>query len=89
MARNTWALVSGRVQKLPNHGEAFPMFMLWILKNLSKEEVEEWALISWAIWSARNRFIFEGHQQSPQHIRSEALLLLREYHQANTTISPL
>uniref|UniRef100_A0A2N9ELG4 Reverse transcriptase zinc-binding domain-containing protein n=1 Tax=Fagus sylvatica TaxID=28930 RepID=A0A2N9ELG4_FAGSY len=84
MARNTWALVPGRVQKLPNHAEAFPSFMLWILQNFSKAEVEEWALISWAIWSARNRFIFEGHHQSPQQIRSEALILLRDFRQANT-----
>jgi hypothetical protein len=52
MARNTWALVPGRVQKLPNQGEDFPRFMLWIFQNFSKTEVEEWASISWAIWSA-------------------------------------
>ena len=84
MARNTWALVSGRVQKLPNQRDDFTRFMLWIFQNFSNEEVEDWATTSWAIWSARNCYIFETHQKSPQHIRREALLLLREYCQANT-----
>ena len=84
MARNTWALVSGRVQKLPNQRDDFTRFMLWIFQNFSNEEVEDWATTSWAIWSARNCYIFETHQKSRQHIRREALLLLREYCQANT-----
>jgi hypothetical protein len=89
MARNTWALVPGRVQKLPNQGEDFPRFMLWIFQNFSKTEVEEWATISWAIWSARNCYIFEAHQKGPQQIRMEALLLLRKYRLANTPNSSL
>ena len=89
MARNTWALVPGRVQKLPNQGDDFARFMLWMFQNFSKDELEDWAITAWAIWSARNCFIFEAHQKSPQHIRREALLLLREYHQAKTPNSAL
>ena len=89
MARNTWALVPGRVQKLPNQVEDFPRFMLWIFQNFSKKEVEDWATTSWAIWSARNCYIFEDHQKNPQQIRTEALIHLREYHHANTPNSPL
>jgi hypothetical protein len=89
LARNTWALVPGRVQKLPNQGEDFPRFTLWIFQNFSKKEVEDWATTSWAIWSARNCYIFEAHQKGPQQIRTEALLLLREYRHANTPNSPL
>uniref|UniRef100_A0A2N9IM41 Reverse transcriptase domain-containing protein n=1 Tax=Fagus sylvatica TaxID=28930 RepID=A0A2N9IM41_FAGSY len=89
MAQNTWALVPRRVQKLPNQGDDFARFMVWIFQNFSKEAVEDWATTSWSIWSARNCYLFEAHQKSPQFIRTEALNLLREYRQVHTPNRPL
>uniref|UniRef100_A0A2N9FCX4 Reverse transcriptase zinc-binding domain-containing protein n=1 Tax=Fagus sylvatica TaxID=28930 RepID=A0A2N9FCX4_FAGSY len=49
LARNTWALVQGRVQKLPNQGGDFSIFMLRMFQDFPKAEIEEWAITSWAI----------------------------------------
>jgi hypothetical protein len=88
LARNTWALVPGRMQKLPNRGDDFARLMVWIFQNFPKEAVEEWATTAWSIWSARNCYLFEAHQKSPQFIRIEALNLLRDYHQAHAANRP-
>lgn len=88
LAQNTWALVPGRMQKLPNQGDDFARLMVWIFQNFPKAAVEEWATIAWSIWSARNCYLFEAHQKSPQFIRTEALNLLRDYHQAHAPNRP-
>jgi hypothetical protein len=49
MARNTWALIQGRMQKLPNHGGDFSLFMQKIFSDFSKEATEDWAVITWSI----------------------------------------
>ncbi len=54
LARNVWALVPGRMQKISNQGGGFSMFMQWIFQQFSRDEVEEWAIIAWSIWNARN-----------------------------------
>jgi hypothetical protein len=68
MARNTWALVHGRMQKLHNQGGDFSMFMLWIYQQFTKEEVEDWAVTAWSIWNARNSFVQKERQLSPMVI---------------------
>ena len=68
MARNTWALVQGRLQKLPNQEGDFSRFMQWIFQQFSKGEVEEWAIITWSIWNARNSYVIKDRQLSPQTI---------------------
>ena len=36
--------------------------------KLSKQELETWAVIAWAIWNARNKVYFEQFQPQPQII---------------------
>jgi hypothetical protein len=86
MARNTWALVHGRMQKLPNQGGDFSMFMLWIYQQFTKEEVEDWAITAWSIWNARNSFVQKERQLSPMVIRAEAVSLRRDFLQAKSSI---
>uniref|UniRef100_A0A2N9F380 Reverse transcriptase zinc-binding domain-containing protein n=1 Tax=Fagus sylvatica TaxID=28930 RepID=A0A2N9F380_FAGSY len=40
LARNTWALVLGRLQKLPNQGGDFSLFMLRMFQDFPKAEVQ-------------------------------------------------
>uniref|UniRef100_A0A2N9IBV7 Reverse transcriptase domain-containing protein n=1 Tax=Fagus sylvatica TaxID=28930 RepID=A0A2N9IBV7_FAGSY len=82
LARNTWALIHGRLQKLSNQDGEFSRLMQWIFKALPKEEVEDWAITAWSIWNARNRFVHEDCQVPPQTIRANALAIRSEFNQA-------
>jgi hypothetical protein len=82
LARNTWALIHGRLQKLSNQDGEFSRFLQWIFKALPKEEVEDWAVTAWSIWNARNRFVHEDCQIPPQTIRANALAIRSEFNQA-------
>uniref|UniRef100_A0A2N9IH27 Reverse transcriptase domain-containing protein n=1 Tax=Fagus sylvatica TaxID=28930 RepID=A0A2N9IH27_FAGSY len=82
LARNTWALIHGRLQKLSNQDGEFSRFLQWIFKALPKEEVEDWAVTAWSIWNARNRFVHEDCQVPPQTIRANALAIRSEFNQA-------
>jgi hypothetical protein len=82
LARNTWALIHGRLQKLSNQDGEFSRFLQWIFKALPKEEVEDWAFTAWSIWNARNRFVHEDYQIPPQTIRANALAIRSEFNQA-------
>ena len=88
LARNTWALVPGRLQKLLNQGGDFSLFMPRMFQDFPKTEVEEWALITWAIWNAHNRLIHEQVQLSPSVIRILAQALDRDYKAAKSSLNP-
>ena len=87
MARNTWALIPGRMQKLPNHGGDFSLFMQKIFSDFSKEAVEDWAVITWAIWNARNRYVFYAIQSDPVVIKNGALSLQRDFRQTKKKLN--
>ena len=60
LASNVWALSKGRIQKCQNHAQDFFLLFKILVGKLEKKDVlETWATISWAIWSARNKFYFE------------------------------
>jgi hypothetical protein len=67
------------MQKLPNQGGDFPMFMQWIFQQFPKDEVEDWAVTAWSIWNARNQLVHEECQLSPMIIRTEAMALKRDF----------
>ena len=58
---------------------SFLYFGYWWTK-LECEELEKWATVSWALWTARNRFYFEKTRWHPKRILGEALGQLKEYH---------
>ncbi len=58
LAQNTWATTQGPFQKMRNEVDNFAQFLTSIFSRLQPEAVMEWVVISWAIWSARNQFIF-------------------------------
>ena len=88
LARNTWALVQGRVQKLPNQGGDFSAFMLRMFQEFPRAALEEWAITLWAIWNAQNCFIHDQVQLSPSVIRTLAQDLDRDYKAAKTSLNP-
>ena len=66
LARNVRALCQGKIQKCSNVAwEFFALF--WMLADrLSQLELDRQATISWALWTARNKFYFEKIQQHPK-----------------------
>ena len=68
LARNVWALCRGRIQKCSNSAqEVFSLFHQMV-GCLSQQDLEKWAVISWGIWNARNKFYFEKIQLHPKVI---------------------
>jgi hypothetical protein len=41
--------------------------------------LEHWTMICWALWTARNKFVFELTQQHPSQVLNTALVLLQDY----------
>ncbi len=76
------------MQKLSNQGGDFSAFMVSMFQDFPKAEIEEWAITSWAIWNARNRFIHDQVQLSPSVIRTLAQDLDRDYKAAKTSLNP-
>ena len=45
-----------------------------IMERLPIEETELWAVLSWAIWNARNKICFEDNQARPDHYKKDCYL---------------
>uniref|UniRef100_A0A7N2N5L9 Reverse transcriptase zinc-binding domain-containing protein n=1 Tax=Quercus lobata TaxID=97700 RepID=A0A7N2N5L9_QUELO len=67
-ARNVWAMMRGRVQKCSNEMQDFFLLFKMLGDKLCKMELEQWAVLSWSIWNARNKFYFEKLQTHPKVI---------------------
>lgn len=63
LARNVWALCQGKVQKCPNTVQDFFSLFTMLVDRFSRQEIEQWATVSWSIWSSRNKFCFEKFQR--------------------------
>ena len=48
-------------------------------EKLELKDMERWAMISWAIWNARNKLHFEKTQVPPKVISNGAIGFLEEY----------
>ena len=79
-AKNVWALCRGKLQKCSNAATDFFSLFRLLVDRLECDELEKWATVSWALWTARNRFYFEKTQCHPKRILGEALGYLKEYH---------
>uniref|UniRef100_A0A2N9HSC8 Reverse transcriptase zinc-binding domain-containing protein n=1 Tax=Fagus sylvatica TaxID=28930 RepID=A0A2N9HSC8_FAGSY len=45
----------------------------------TNEELQEWFMISWAVWDARNRYVFDNTQLQPTTILSTTLKYLEDF----------
>ena len=78
-ARNTWAVVRGRLQKCPNEVTDFFLLLRMLHERLDHRDIEVSAITAWALWNARNKFYFENVQLQPKVIADGALALLTKY----------
>ena len=79
MARNVWAMVEGKLQKRSSYAEDFYGLVKELAPVLTKNEMEVWAVVSWAIWNARNRYIFDRKQAHPSDTLRGPMTLLQDY----------
>ena len=79
MARNVWAMVPGKLQKRSSTTEDFYSLARELMYVLTTKEVEVWGIVSWAIWNARNRYLFNRKQSQPNDILRGAMTLIHEY----------
>ena len=82
-ARNVWAMVAGKLQKRNSVAEDFYSLVRELMDVLTSNEMEVWAIVSWAIWNARNRYLFDRKQTHPSDIFRGAMTLLQEYQRFN------
>ena len=73
--------MSGRWLVGKSSYEAFSFYLLAraMVERLDVKELENWAMIAWSLWNARNRFHFEHVQTHPTVILRVATSLLEEY----------
>lgn len=83
MARNIWAMVAGKLQKRNSVAEDFYSLVRELMAVLTSNEMEVWAIVSWAIWNARNKYLFDRKQTHPRDILRGAMTLLQDYQRLN------
>ena len=54
-------------------------------EKLTLRELEQWEVVSWSIWNARNKFYFEKTQAQPKGILEGALAVLETYQRVSAT----
>ena len=59
--------------------QIFFLLVCTLVARLTKKELERWAITTWKIWNARNKFYFEDTQVHPKAILREAMSFLEEY----------
>ena len=73
------------MQKCSNEVRDFFHLFRMLGRKLSKEEMEKWAILSWAIWNARNKLYLEKIQTHPKVIMEGALAILENYQRLSAT----
>ena len=81
--RNAWALFKGTLQKGRNETGDFFLLFKMLQQKLRSLDLERWAITTWMIWIARNRFYFEHVQAHPKAMFDSAMGLLEEYQHLN------
>ncbi|KAJ8628306.1 hypothetical protein MRB53_021613 [Persea americana] len=79
MARSVWSLSRSKLQKRHVSMEEFQLVTKSLMEMMSREELEEWAVLSWSIWNASNSFIHNGAQVCPPVIFDKGMSLLHEF----------
>ena len=79
LARNVWSMIPGQLQKCNSEATNYYILARQLEEKLTKKDLELWAMVSWSIWNARNRFLFEKEQSTPSDILEGATTLLQEY----------
>ncbi|GMY09850.1 hypothetical protein FCV25MIE_05089 [Fagus crenata] len=78
-AGSVWALIPGKIQKLPPTEVDFFELFQGLTERLTRAEVEIWSVTVWAIWYARNKFLHENVLMCPQTILEMGMRLLNDF----------
>ena len=77
-----WALACGKLPKQHVSSKEYQLVVKDLVKSLPREELEEWALLSWSIWNAQNSFIHEKSSIRPMVVYEKSLDLLKDFKQS-------
>ena len=88
LARNIRALVRGKIQKSCSSEENFFDLTAQMMDRLSKWELEQWLMICWSLWNARNQAQFDKMHSHPIAIVQSATSLLEEYQRLASSLPP-
>ena len=78
-AGSVWALIPGKIQKLPpTEADFFELFQ-GLTERLTRAEVEIWSVTVWAIWYTRNKFLHENVLMCPQTVLEMGMRLLNDF----------
>ena len=80
-ARNVWALIPGRIQKLQVAIVDFFLLTQDLTQSsLTRQELEVWVVTCWSIWNARNKLLHDAVMTHPNLIFDNAMRLLQDFH---------
>ena len=83
-AGSVWALIPGKIQKLPPTKADFFELFQGLSERLTRAEVEIWSVTVWAIWYARNKFLHENVLMCPQTVLEMGMRLLNDFQRVTT-----
>lgn len=78
-ARKIWDLAPLTLQLSNEHNQDFFNAIQEMHSRFSKAEVEPMVVYCWMIWSARNKFIFEGKKFDPRISATKVESVLKAY----------
>ncbi|GMY32353.1 putative reverse transcriptase/RNA-dependent DNA polymerase [Fagus crenata] len=67
-ARDVWCLACPRLQKSVVLGDDFMHIARYLFELLSTKERDQWMAITWALWAARNKAVFEDFLMPPSKV---------------------
>uniref|UniRef100_A0A2N9FBI7 Reverse transcriptase domain-containing protein n=1 Tax=Fagus sylvatica TaxID=28930 RepID=A0A2N9FBI7_FAGSY len=67
-AQDVWAMASPKLQKAATSTADFYSLARSLFGRLDKDDKARWLSISWALWMARNKFVFEGLLTPPSKV---------------------
>ena len=67
-AQDVWAMASLKLQKAATSTADFYSLARLLFWRLDKDDKAEWLSITWALWMARNKYVFEGLLTPPSKV---------------------
>nr|XP_023901788.1 uncharacterized protein LOC112013629 [Quercus suber] len=86
-AQDVWAGASARIQKCGGEMDEFLHFFQFMMSKLSQEELENFLVHCWLIWHRCNTLLHGGVMQHPGHLNRRATDFLREYSDAQGSLT--
>nr|POF25616.1 putative ribonuclease h protein [Quercus suber] len=78
-ACSVWALAKGKIHKSSTSAPDFFLLTRTMVQRLNQTELEQWVVIAWGIWNARNKFCFKNTHAHPGTTLRGTMSFLHEY----------